>query len=510
MEPLDPPVAVVSAPSAQAGILPANLLFLISLVLGLTLGSAAQAWRIWPGLILTELFLILLPALLFARATGSLAPALRLKWVGVRPCGMGLVIGAGLLPPAVLAGWLGQKILGYSITVPDSFLPTGIGGTLVYVLASAVSAPFCEEMLFRGYILAAWERIGCRPRTAILAVAALFTAYHVSPLRAPTVAVLALALTYVAWRTGSVWPSIAVHMGANGTVALLVVAGHGAALDNPSSRMALLAGIPAVAAAAFCLWRIAAVSPGPRDREPVPVSTQKSQWWPLAVAGVIVLLAGAGEFVINRFPQLRWAHEVRVEAPWTAPVTCSYEIYAAGAHIGDAEYRITPGSDSVLLYATVTFRARNDLTGAPMDLRFHAAWDRTSMVLRRFNGAVTRDGRPEAFQSIEDDSPSSRPSFAGGLYNPYELPWRLSAAVMLQSRKPRRPAYVDLWEAPLKSVSSSSKRSIRIQSDPETGSPRTIRIAIGYHASAWYDVEEPHILVRYRESGTEWILVTRQ
>lgn len=58
MEPLDPPVAVASAPSVQARILPANLLFLISLVLVITLGSA-------------------LPALLIASATGSLAPALR-------------------------------------------------------------------------------------------------------------------------------------------------------------------------------------------------------------------------------------------------------------------------------------------------------------------------------------------------------------------------------------------------------------------------------------------------
>ena len=44
--------------------MPANPLYLVSLALVLVLGSAVQAWRIWPGVIVTGLFLILLSALL--------------------------------------------------------------------------------------------------------------------------------------------------------------------------------------------------------------------------------------------------------------------------------------------------------------------------------------------------------------------------------------------------------------------------------------------------------------
>ena len=39
------------------------------------------------------------------------------------------------------------------------------------------------------------------------------------------------------------------------------------------------------------------------------------------------------------------------------------------------------------------------------------------------------------------------------------------------------------------------------------GSFRTIRLAIGPDASASYNVDAPHVVVRYRVAGTEWVLV---
>jgi membrane protease YdiL (CAAX protease family) len=303
MELLDPPVGIAPPAAAQARILPANLLFLISLILVLNLGGAAQMWQMWPGLILTEIFCILLPAWLFARKTTSPAMALRLKWVGAAPCWMGLVIGASLFPLAAATGWVAEKILGYRLLLSDSSWPEGFGGALVCVLALAVSAPFCEEMLFRGYILAAYERSGWRPRGAILAVAALFTAYHLSPARSLGVALFALAFTYIAWRTGSVWPSIAAHMGANGMAALVVITRNRWATEYPSPCEVIFVGIPAAAAAAFCLWCIAGRPRSPTP-EIVPCSTRAGQWWPLSVAGVIAVAAAGAEFAINRFPDL--------------------------------------------------------------------------------------------------------------------------------------------------------------------------------------------------------------
>ena len=313
MESLEPPVAVAPPPAAPAGIFPAHLLFLISLVLAVILGTAVQVWLLWPGMILTEVFLLLLPALLFAVLTGLPIEALRLKWVGAGACWMGMAIGAGILPLALGADLLGGRILGYSWSLPEDFWAKGPVATLFYVLAIAVCAPFCEELLFRGYILGAYERAGWRPRQAILAVAALFTAYHLSPSRAPGVAVAALALTYVAWRTGSVWPSIGVHAGANGTVALLVATGHSQWVDEPSPRGLLLASIPGLLATAICLWRIATGPPRAQDAEFAPVSAKFRQWWPLWVAGAIVLVVASLEVRMYKFSPAHATHTSRVE-----------------------------------------------------------------------------------------------------------------------------------------------------------------------------------------------------
>jgi membrane protease YdiL (CAAX protease family) len=298
MSPSDPAVAVASAPAAPDWLRSAHQLFLISLILSITIGATAQWWRLWPGLIITELCCFLLPAWRFARATGGASAALRLEWPGFTPCALGLAIGASLIPLAGAMGFLGTKVLGYSIELPDTFWPRGTGNAAIYIAASVIAAPFCEEMVFRGYILSAYEHSGVRPRTAILAVAGLFTAIHLSPSRAPGIAVLALALTYVAWRTGSVWPSVAAHIGANGTAAAMVLLRSRWVDDTPSPEL-LFIGFPATMIAAICLLQLAR-RPAPPRPEPAPSIVEPGRRWPLVVAGMIVLLAAAGEIVTYR------------------------------------------------------------------------------------------------------------------------------------------------------------------------------------------------------------------
>ncbi len=47
---------------------------------------------------------------------------------------------------------------------------------LLMFLATVVAAPICEEVLFRGYLLRAYERLG--GRKALVAVALLFALFH--------------------------------------------------------------------------------------------------------------------------------------------------------------------------------------------------------------------------------------------------------------------------------------------------------------------------------------------
>ena len=82
-------------------------------------------------------------------------------------------------------------------------------------------APALEESLFRGLLLPALrQRFGVW--SSALAVTALFTVLHVAQVGTylPALAGIfacGLALAWLRERTGSLWPSIAFHMGFNST-----------------------------------------------------------------------------------------------------------------------------------------------------------------------------------------------------------------------------------------------------------------------------------------------------
>jgi membrane protease YdiL (CAAX protease family) len=509
MGPEPSPAAAVAPPEAPSRILSANLLFLITLGLILIAGSAMQALRPRPGLIGTELFCILLPAWWFAKRTGDTAGALRLQWPGIGPCCLGLMTGAGTLALALALDAGATRILGYEFRVPDGFLPHGLTDTLTYGVAMAIAAPFCEEMVFRGYILGAYERAGLPPRTAVLAVAGLFTAWHLSPARAPGVAVAAFTITYLAWRTGSVWPSVAGHIGANGTAALLYLV-----RNHVSAPILATIGIPATAFAAGCLWYAGRrYMPAPVI---VPAENRAGVWWPLWVAGAVVLAVGGAEVTMHHWHRDSQPESmVRVSAPWTAPVRLQYEIHGKSGLAGTAEYRITPAADTIDLEATLDFRKPNELTGEAAKVRIEGTWDRQSLVLRRFSGHVDGPGRADRFDYYENDAPLPAPGFSRWFYSPAELPWRLSAATTLEERN-GRPVTVKLHEAPLTGRAADAARDIHVQAETleepvqtRAGQFRTVRIAIGPDASAWYDVDRPHTLVQYRTPTTLWML-TRQ
>jgi ABC-2 type transport system permease protein/sodium transport system permease protein len=91
----------------------------------------------------------------------------------------------------------------------------------VVLLAMAITPAICEELFFRGYLqnalqtkLPAWG--------AILISAALFGIFHLSVgglavlERVISSAMLGVVLGWVCWRSGSVWPGIALHLTHNG------------------------------------------------------------------------------------------------------------------------------------------------------------------------------------------------------------------------------------------------------------------------------------------------------
>ncbi|MDP4005317.1 CPBP family intramembrane glutamic endopeptidase [Methylobacterium sp. NEAU K] len=85
-----------------------------------------------------------------------------------------------------------------------------VAAWLVYL---SVMAPMAEELLLRGEAFAR-ARVALGPAGAILVTAVIFAAAHISTwglARPVSLLPLALALGWLRWRTGRLWPGIALH-----------------------------------------------------------------------------------------------------------------------------------------------------------------------------------------------------------------------------------------------------------------------------------------------------------
>jgi sodium transport system permease protein len=174
-------------------------------------------------LIVTEYGFFLLPTLLLVAAFGFPARAtLSLRRPPV----------VGLLAAVLIGGSAWMFVGGVLIRLlppPDSLVhalekvllldgqPMSLG---VVWLLIAVTPAVCEELFFRGLVLSGLRKLGMVP--AILVCALLFGLAHSSIYRLiPTVFIGGL-LTWLVWRSGSIWCGIVGHALNNGVAATLV------------------------------------------------------------------------------------------------------------------------------------------------------------------------------------------------------------------------------------------------------------------------------------------------
>jgi membrane protease YdiL (CAAX protease family) len=517
MSPEISPSVAATPPAASSRVYSANLLFLTCLALTVLLGGIARVWHplssinSGTSIILGEAVCFLLPACLFALRSGSPAAALRLKWPGAGPSLLGLFAGAAVVPLLRVAERAAAQILGYEFQMAGG-QPASATAVLALVVGSAIAAPICEEVVFRGYILTAYEAAGIRPWTAILTITAMFIGQHVSPARATAVGIHALMLTWLAWRTRSIWPAVAGHLGANG-VAMLI----GPPQTAAAARGLDLAAIPGTALAACCLWMVArsgavfACQPvGRRTRLP------HSSWWPLWLAGLLVGGLASADVVQHRHLSAPAVSGLPLEAPWTAPLHLRYGIQGPSGNIGEADYHLAAQAPAGWrLHGWVEFRAANGMSETPIEMSFDASWSPASLRLYRFSGTVTRAGQKGVFCPREEKPSDRQPALDGGFFSPYELPWRLSAAEPLPRRAAGPLATLDLWESPIEGRGTERLVTVFLEQGEEAvrvpaGEFRTVRVTLGTGASVWYEVNKPFLLIQYRTADVVWMLASCQ
>jgi membrane protease YdiL (CAAX protease family) len=292
-----PPDPASAPPAAHA---PGGAAFALLLAALLPAGIAAQVAQPLAGLLWTELFVFLLPAVIVAAGSGLDARS----WLRLRAAPRRALAAA---VPVGLAGWLlgsaafaAVRALAPASLVERYDLSRLFEGPATeqagFALAAAIVAPLCEEVAFRGHLASALHARH-RPAAAIAVSALLFGLLHLDPLRAPSLVLLGAIYGWLAWRTGSIWPAVIAHATNNGLAAGLAlwVGGDATEPSEPTLAMALAGmafGAVAVLAAS-ALFR-AASRPPPLPGSPCPGAPTPQ---PFRLAGVprsLLLVAAAG------------------------------------------------------------------------------------------------------------------------------------------------------------------------------------------------------------------------
>jgi membrane protease YdiL (CAAX protease family) len=194
------------------------LVFVITLALGVTIGTVLQIYAFLPGLYVTEWLLVLGPPLfLLWMKKVNIKETLKLHQFKGMHVLLGIVGGLGIYFISIATVIVMEDILGpYPGEFIQEVFPTTWLSFIPWILAVAFSAGVCEEILYRGFIQNGLHN-HWGPAKGLAVATVLFTIAHLDPWRTPAVILIGLLAGYLLIRTGSLYSAIAVHITANTT-----------------------------------------------------------------------------------------------------------------------------------------------------------------------------------------------------------------------------------------------------------------------------------------------------
>jgi membrane protease YdiL (CAAX protease family) len=483
-----------------------NLLYLVTILLNLVLGSLLQSLHLIWGLIASEALLFLLPTIAFLRLRRiPLKEGLRLK--PIRPL-------IGLL--CILLGFTTylfvvviDAIMAHLTTIPvmpvsaESVMPKGTLESIGLFLAMAVAAPLCEEPLFRGVIQRAYEEH--RTTSSAIAIAALmFAFWHFQLSGLWGLLLVGFILGYVAWRSGSICASILVHFGLNATsVANTLLALN---TGNGLPFLGLPAAVAGVVVAVVLIYAIWCLQPLEEQPAPVVQGQPRSWLWnysPLAVVGLLYL-GVVGLTVMTSHITLSQAGYNRVQIDRV--LESRFRITnQAGDKVGEMNCKITPQGSSIRLDCAGNVRAyevptrTGSIKYGNHTIAWSATWNTDTMGLDDFiyertyeeagNNlrAAVQDGR----LVVENSAGRQEIALSPGDLVEYEWAWRVNALKPQFFTSIQAPFAYMLWwdERANKSHPALINEVLRLyQSEPldlPAGKFQAHKASLGGQ-SAWY------------------------
>lgn len=155
---------------------------------------------------------------------------LRMQWNNqvLKYLSMGGVLVIVIQPVIIYLGYLNSLI-----PIPETFSDLQVSqyemiedflstdGIIWFGLLNIALIPaICEEILFRGYILRAFEK-SWGPITAVLISGLIFGMFHIQLGNIFPLATLGVILALMTWLSGSIWPAVVAHFINNGAAVLI-------------------------------------------------------------------------------------------------------------------------------------------------------------------------------------------------------------------------------------------------------------------------------------------------
>jgi len=232
--------------------------FSLALIALYYIGSALQTRDLKSGLMQTQLLIILLPPLLILRLLKmNQNEILRLKMPKLKE----LVLIPFIAVPAAMIVMVLAQLINEIFPFPDHYLEqlaklfTMDTSMWMNVLLISLLPGFCEEILFRGFMIRFFEQYG--KTTAVVISALLFAAFHLDPFRFLPVFLMGLLLGYLTIRSGSIINSMISHAINNG-LALFFTAYAGSSyikvLLRGEDELHYWVAIPAILIFVSALW----------------------------------------------------------------------------------------------------------------------------------------------------------------------------------------------------------------------------------------------------------------
>ncbi len=524
----------------------ANILFLISILLVLTLGSLMQVFSLSWGLIGTEVLCIALPTILALRLQHiPLRQGLRLRMPSLGVVLLCLLLGVG---GWLVAGFIDVFIMQLTgqpaVDLTGVNLPTSTLDYLIYGLALAVFAPLGEEILFRGAIQGAYENHKT-PAVALTISSLMFAFYHFRLTGLPALLPLAFLLGYVVWRTQSLFSGMLLHFANNllaagfGMVASLIPNIQVIVPSVWSALVGLLILIPG-------LWALRRITIAPRLAAPaVPAESVPSEapvavvplkqpgwfavYWSLIVAGLLYLAVAGLTLMVALNPKMTAQKGVTFQ-PGRLDHTVSYEyrvVNRAGDNVGSVNCTVQPVDQFLDLDCARQVRGYEIKVGNSQWIdngntaHWTARWDAQTMGLIAFtydiefeNGSVYHSTMTPNSLVTSVDGTTLKTDRPNDLLVEHEWPWR-AANLDLTVGANRMVDYGRLlqWD----NVTNSSQpvvtpELLRVQSGGNLTVPAgefpTFKVMIGDKSTAWYSTGRSSLLVRYDDGINFYELVS--